>query len=56
MKKFLQRMLRDQRGITAIEYGLILALVALAIMSALNGFASATIDMWDNVADKVVNA
>lgn len=56
MKKFPQRMIGDERGATAIEYGLILALIVLAIMVALHSFADATINMWDNVAEKVVNA
>lgn len=33
---FLKRMLVDQRGATAIEYGLLVALLAIAIIAALN--------------------
>lgn len=32
MKKFTQRFLRDNKGVTAIEYGLIAGLVALGIV------------------------
>lgn len=32
MKKFTERFLRDNKGVTAIEYGLIAGLVALGIV------------------------
>lgn len=34
MKKFTQRFLRDNRGVTAIEYGLIAGLVVLVIAAS----------------------
>ena len=50
------RLVRDSRGATAIEYGLILALVVLALMAALIGLADTTTTMWNNVSTKVQNA
>ena len=47
---------KDERGATAVEYGLILAMVFLAMVSAVSLFASATIDMWDNVSNEVQGA
>ncbi len=44
------------RGATAIEYGLILALVALAIIGSMTGVATKTINMWGNVANAVNNS
>jgi pilus assembly protein Flp/PilA len=35
MKKFTIRFLRDDKGVTAIEYGLIAGLVAAAIVTAI---------------------
>ncbi|HEX7820469.1 MAG TPA: Flp family type IVb pilin [Sphingobium sp.] len=49
-------MKRDVRGATAVEYGLIIALVVLAIIVAVNNVASRTTHMWDNVANKVNNS
>lgn len=46
-------LVRCQRGATAVEYGLILALVVLALISALSTFASKTTGMWNNVATEV---
>lgn len=44
---------RDRKGATAIEYGLILALVFLAMVGAVKGLGSAATDMWSNVSSKV---
>lgn len=48
-------LLRCERGATAIEYGLILALIALAILSAVTNVANKTINMWGNVATEVTS-
>ncbi|MFS0738763.1 Flp family type IVb pilin [Sphingomonas sp. 1P06PA] len=52
----LKRLLRDTRGATAIEYGLIIACVVIAIIVALGNFAGTAIDMWDDISVKVVTA
>jgi pilus assembly protein Flp/PilA len=54
--RFIRALIGDQRGATVIEYGLILALVVLALMSALIGLAGVTTSMWNNVSDKVQQA
>ena len=46
----------DARGATAMEYGLIIALVVLALIAGLTGLANATAGMWGNVNDKVATA
>lgn len=53
---FLTRLFQDEHGATAVEYGLILAMIVLAMMAALNGVASETIKMWVNVQTDVQNA
>ena len=40
MKRTLQRFLHDERGATAIEYGLIAAGIALAIIAVVNGLGT----------------
>lgn len=37
---FFHALLRDDAGATAIEYGLIAALIAVALMSTVSGFGS----------------
>ena len=44
---------KDQKAATAVEYGLILALIFLAMIAGVSNFASATINMWNNVEQKV---
>jgi pilus assembly protein Flp/PilA len=56
MLKRLRKLRDDRKGATAVEYGLILALVVLAAMGAIVGLASSTIEMWSNVADNVTKA
>jgi pilus assembly protein Flp/PilA len=55
MRAFL-RIFKDERAATAVEYGLILAMVFLAMVGALSLVASTTINMWDNVAEQVTTA
>ena len=52
----LRHLARSRRGATAVEYGLILSLVVLTMLAALQGLASTTTGMWNNVSDKVQNA
>lgn len=50
------RFLKDERGATAIEYGLIASLISVAILVALNDFGSATGVMYDQIEEAVVGA
>jgi pilus assembly protein Flp/PilA len=54
MKTLFIRMWADKRGATAVEYGLILALIALAAVTAIRGVATETTNMWNNVSDTVI--
>lgn len=49
-------LLRCQRAATAVEYGLILALIVLAMMAALIELAGTTTSMWNNVSTAVQRA
>jgi pilus assembly protein Flp/PilA len=42
----------DQRGATAVEYGLICALIVLVMLTGLYSLAGTTISMWNNVSSK----
>jgi len=39
-----------------VEYGLILALIFLAMVGAVSRFSETTINMWDHVANEVSGA
>ena len=54
MVKFLKSLGRDESGATAVEYGLILALIFLAMIGAVQSFGTTTIATWNNVEAAVV--
>jgi pilus assembly protein Flp/PilA len=49
----LQSLWKCQRGATAIEYGLILVLITVAVIGSISGVANKTINMWGNVSNEV---
>ena len=51
---FYKRLLRDTRGATAIEYGLIVALVVIAILISLRSVANENSGLWAVVTSNVV--
>ncbi|MDO7842976.1 Flp family type IVb pilin [Sphingomonas immobilis] len=54
--RLIRKVARDQRGATAVEYGIILAVIVLTMVTALAGVATTTTGMWNNISDKVNNA
>ncbi|WP_256325903.1 Flp family type IVb pilin [Sphingomonas sp. YR710] len=44
---------RDDRGATAVEYGLVLALITLASLGALATMADTVVGMWTDIAIRV---
>lgn len=56
VKSLLQQLLHDEQGATAVEYGLIMALIVIAMVTALQSLATSTIEMWTNVETKVDDA
>ena len=53
MRQRLARLLRDERGATAVEYGLIAALVVLGAFLGIQNFANTSVGMWNNVSKTV---
>ncbi len=56
MKRILKALLKDQAGTSAIEMGLICALIVLAMLTALQNFAAGSMSMWNNVSSKSADA
>ncbi len=56
MIHLLCQLAKSRRGATAVEYGLILALIVLAMIGALQSVASSTSGLWNNVSSKVAAA
>jgi len=53
MKNWLGKIVRDERGATAIEYGLIVSLIVIAMVGALAVLADTTGGMWNDVSNNV---
>jgi pilus assembly protein Flp/PilA len=47
---------KDERGATAVEYGLILALIFLAMVVGVVAVGTSTSELWSNVSNQVKNA
>jgi len=54
--KTLIRIFKDESGATAIEYGLIAALVSVAAMAAMEGLGVSLDTMFTEVANKLLKA
>lgn len=58
MEKFVlttRRFMRDEAGVTAIEYGLIAALIALAIIVGATALGGGLNDLFQKIADCLAN-
>ncbi len=53
MKRRLIKLVHHARGATAIEYGMIVGMIAMAMMAGLSLVGSGTTSAWSNVATKV---
>ncbi|HKC03339.1 MAG TPA: Flp family type IVb pilin [Sphingomicrobium sp.] len=51
MAKFLKKMLKNEKGATAIEYGLIAALIAVAAIGAMTSIGTKLGTTFNNVAN-----
>jgi len=56
MRNFLQSFARDESGATAIEYGLIAALIAVGIIAALNGLSGGLTEIFGEVETELRGA
>jgi pilus assembly protein Flp/PilA len=56
MSNFVTRFLKDESGATAIEYGLIAALVAVVLVTALTAMSTSLQNTFTNVSDKLNTA
>ena len=50
---FLTRFLRDEEGATAIEYGLIAALISVAVIAALTTLGGNLSELFTEISDKL---
>ncbi len=53
MIRHAMRLVSETKGATAIEYGMICALIAMAAVGAIKTFASTSINQWYNTSNTV---
>ena len=56
MSKFMTRFLKDESGATAIEYGLIAALIAVVLVASLGAVGGALSGAFDTISGEVSDA
>ena len=54
--KFINKLIRDEAGATAIEYGLIAALIAVASIVAMQGLGNQLSNTFTEVKTKMANS
>jgi pilus assembly protein Flp/PilA len=55
-RSFLSKLTRDQQGATTVEYGLILVMLVITIISAVSGVADENTGLWAIVRSKSAEA
>ena len=53
MKTLLSRFVRDESGVTAIEYGLIAAGISVAIITVVQGLGTKLTNTFSNITSKL---
>lgn len=56
MSQLLTRLRSDLAGATAIEYGLVAALLCIGMIAALAGFGMSVNGMWNHISSTATNA
>ncbi len=56
MRRLMSALKSCRRGATAVEYGLIVALIVITMIASFKVLANTTTGMWNNVSDKVQSA
>jgi pilus assembly protein Flp/PilA len=54
MLDLVRRITRCEQGATAVEYGLIISLVVVALIAAMGNLAGSTTNMWNHVSNQIV--
>ncbi len=54
-RSLMKQIFDDQSGATAIEYGLIVALIGIAIVGSMSAMAGETIELWSNTERSVTD-
>ncbi len=56
LSDILRKLSQDDSGTSAVEYGLICAMIVLVMLGALQGVADTTVTMWIDIARETLAA
>jgi pilus assembly protein Flp/PilA len=56
LSTFIKKLVADQSGATAIEYGLIVSLIVIVMFVSLQSVATTTIEMWTRIQSESATA
>ena len=56
IRSFFRTLRQDQTGATAIEYGLIVALIAVAAIGAMSALGGGNGGMWSDISNDIANS
>jgi pilus assembly protein Flp/PilA len=56
MLELIRRITRCEQGATAVEYGLIVSMIVIAIVASLGNFGAGSKSMWNQVSNKIITA
>ena len=56
MKTLIDRLTHEEDGATAVEYGLIVSLVVIAMIASMAAMSDTTISIWNGVSTDIVAA
>ena len=56
LNDLIRRFVHDARGTTAIEYGLIIALVAIGFLAGLKALGDGNASSWGSTSNKITGA
>ena len=56
MQNLMSKFIKDESGATAIEYGLIAALIAVALIGGATAIGNSLDEKFNNVADRIDDA
>ena len=56
IRNYWRKLVADQCGATAIEYGLIVAMIAIAIITSLEALGGGNNGMWTTISSHIVAA
>lgn len=53
LQTMLSQFVQDENGATAIEYGMLVAILAVGLIVGITGIAIIVTDMWDGVGNNI---